>query len=810
MLKLLVVLQEKAKVKFRLYNQIYLAMANLINRVSAFPERFKNWFKGLKLWLRALLIAFFTFTIVFLCIDLIFPVKTSIPYSRQIVSAEGKLLNAALSSDQQWRMKVEVNEVNPLLLKTLIFKEDRWFRFHPGVNPVALLRALWQNMSKGERVSGASTITMQVVRMLEPRKRTIVSKFIECVRAMQLELHYSKNEILGFYINLLPYGGNIQGIKAASFLYFEQEPQALSLAQIVTLAIIPNDPKHLRLGIHNQRIVKERNFWLAKLGGEGIFDTQALSDALSESLDARRCDAPRQIPHLARLLSVQYPEKPVISCTIIPGIQDFVENTVRNEVNMYRGMGVGNAAVVIINNRNHTLAAYIGSAGFNENQFQGQVDGASSLRSPGSALKPFLFALAMDRGLITPKTMMQDIPQNFNGYRPMNYDEIFRGRLTATQALALSLNIPAVDLMNKVGVELFNEKMSRGGLKWIGQRKKTLGLSVILGGCGVTLTELTCLYSSLANAGIKYPLRFTNDDTENLPDTLFSQASSWMISEILTGLKRPDLPNSFDNSVNLPHIAWKTGTSYGRRDAWSFGYSPDYTVGVWVGNFDGTGVPELSGADFATPLLFKIFNYLTFNQKPNWFKRPASLDFRLVCSESGLPPGEKCTNLVIDDFIPAVSANRKCDHQIPVFVNEIKDVSYCTSCLPQAGYQTVYYPNLSPGLIAFYEEEQIPYQKIPQHNSLCNRVYHNDSPIITSLTDGKEYILYSAAKQQLQLAFTATSDVNKVYWYINDKFYKEAAHGEKIFFTPEAGMIKISCSDDKGRNSDIVVKVSFM
>ncbi len=773
-------------------------------------KQFNAWFRNLSRFVKRLSVALVACITFFFVIDIIFPVHTQIPYSQLILSNDHKLLNASLSSDQQWRMKTEIKEVNPLLIKTIIAKEDRWFRFHPGINPVAITRALWQNIRTGKRVSGASTITMQVVRMLEPRKRTIGSKIVECFRALQLEVHHSKNEILELYLNLLPYGGNIQGVKAASFLYFGQEPQALSLAQIVTLAIIPNDPNHQRLGINNSRIVIERNFWLRELSTKGIFNKAALEDALLEPLTAKRFDAPKQIPHLARMLSNIYPEKPVIKTFIDPRMQDFIENTLSNEVNAYRGMGVGNAAVVMIDNRKHEVVAYVGSAGFMENQFQGQVDGASALRSPGSALKPFLYALAMDRGLITPKTILQDIPQNFNGYRPQNYDETFRGRITASQALALSLNVPAVDLANRVGVDLFNEKLSRGGLKWIGERKKTLGLSVILGGCGVTLTQLTNLYSCLASSGIKYPLLFTPDDAPQTPDTLFSEQSAWMIHEILTGLKRPDLPNNFENSVNLPHIAWKTGTSYGRRDAWSFGYNPDYTVGVWVGNFDGSGIPELSGADFATPILFKIFNFLTYNQKPEWFKRPAGLDFRLVCSESGLPPGESCTNIVMDDYIPAVSPNRKCDHLVPVFVNESGSISYCRSCLPQAGYRTDYYPNLSPGLIAFYEEEQIPYRKIPSHNPLCNRVYHNDRPVITSLSDAKEYILYAAAKQQLQLAFTATSDVNKVYWYINDKFYKEALRGQKLFFTPDAGLIKISCSDDKGRNTDIQVKVSFM
>lgn len=748
--------------------------------------------------------------VLFLVTELIFPVQTKINYSQLILSNDQKLLNASLSSDQQWRMKAGIQELNPLLVKTLIFKEDRWFRLHPGVNPVSLLRALWQNIHSGKRVSGASTITMQVVRMLEPRKRTVFNKCIECFKALQLEYHFSKNEILELYINLLPYSGNIQGIKAASFLYFGQEPQALSLAQVVTLAIIPNNPNSLRLGINNERIVEERNLWLRKLNKKGVFDKPSMLDALLEPLAAKRLDAPKQIPHLARMLARNFPDEPLVSTFINPRFQDFVENILSNQVKMYRGMGVGNAAVVLVDNRKHAVVAYAGSAGFAESRYQGQVDGASSLRSPGSALKPFLYALAMDRGLITPKTMLQDIPQNFNGYRPLNYDETFRGRLSASQALALSLNVPAVDLANRVGVGLFNEKLSRGGLGWIATRQKSLGLSIVLGGCGVTLTELTKLYSCLANAGINYPLRFAASDANPAADTLFSPQSVWMINEILTGLKRPDLPNNFDNSVNLPHIAWKTGTSYGRRDAWAVGYNPDFTVGVWVGNFDGTGVPELSGADFATPILFNIFNFITYNHKPTWFKRPTGLDFRLVCSESGLPPGEMCTNLVMDDYIPAVSPNRKCDHLIPVFTNETGKMSYCRSCLPTAGYRTGYFPNLSPGLIAFYEEEQIPYSKIPLHNPLCNRVYHSDNPIITSLSDGKEYILYASAKQQLQLAFTANADVGRVFWYINDKFYKEAKSGQKLFFTPTPGIVKISCSDDKGRNTDIQVKVSCL
>ncbi len=759
---------------------------------------------------RGVLLSFLGLFILFILADILFPLKTGVQYSQLILDKEDKLLHAFLSKDDKWRMYCRTDEISPLLVRTIISKEDRWFRYHPGVNPAAVLRAAWQNGRRGERVSGASTLTMQVVRLLDPKPRTFRNKILEMFRALQLEFHHSKDEILTLYLNLLPYGGNIEGIKAASWLYFGQPPQALSPAQVVTLAIIPNNPKHLRLGIQNERIVKERNIWLQRLFVEGLFSRQELADALAEPLTAQRREAPAFAPHFSLQLQRLYPSETVIRSFIDRKLQDNLENELQAEVQRLRGQGITNAAVVIVNNRTHAVEAYSGSAGFGETWYLGQVDGADALRSPGSALKPFLYALAMDRGLLTPKTMLSDIPLNFNGYRPQNYDQTFRGRVTAGDALALSLNLPAVDLANKMGVDYFIDLLSKGGLQWIEKRKSKLGLSVVLGGCGVTLTELTGLYTSLANQGLHFPLEFRRTGKKAVPDTLFSPEACWLITDILTGLKRPDLPNNFESSIHFPHIAWKTGTSYGRRDAWSFGYNPEYSVGVWVGNFDGTGVPELSGSEFAAPLLFRVFNMLTYNSQPGWFARPKGLDFRLVCPESGLPPGEFCEGRLMDYYIPAVSSNRKCTHLVPVFTDPSGTLSYCRYCLPQAGYRTEYYPNLQPELIAFFEEEHIPFRRIPQHNPGCNRVSRDNDPKITSLADGKEYILYSEASRELQLACAPSADVSIVYWYINNKFLRSAGTSEKIFFKPAAGLTKISCSDDKGRNTDITVKVTFL
>jgi penicillin-binding protein 1C len=786
-----------------LFRKIILSSANARNTIII-------GIKTLPKWVRIILIVSVVSIFLFLLTDLVFPFRPDVKYSQLVLDRNDQVMHAFLSDDQKWRMRCRIDEVNPLLVKTIIYKEDKWFRYHPGINPIAIIRAAWQNSSRGRRVSGASTITMQVVRLLEPRSRTYLNKFLEILRAVQLEWHYSKNEILSLYLNLLPYGGNIEGIKAASYLYFGQKPQALSPAQVVTLAIIPNNPNHLCLGVNNDRIVAERNSWLGKLTGSGLFPKEQLSDAITEPLNITRLAAPKGLPHYSLLLKRKYPTCIELKTSIDPRVQENVEDFISSEVARLRPNGISNAAVVVINNHTREIVAYAGSAGFDEIGYQGQVDGAVSLRSPGSALKPFLYAMAIDHGLITPRTMLTDISANFNGYRPHNYDETYRGLLPASQALALSLNVPSVDLANRMGIDLFINKLSQGGLRWIESRKKNLGLSVVLGGCGVTLTELTSLYTTLANGGLHYPLEFIKDNEDGKADTLFSPEASWLITDMLTNLKRPDLPNNFESSIHLPHIAWKTGTSYGRRDAWSIGYNPDYTVGVWVGNFDGTGTADLSGSESATPLMFRIFTILTFNRQAKWFVQPKGLDFRLVCSESGLPPNDFCENLVMDYYIPSISPNRKCNHLVEVFTDPAGTVSYCRSCLPESGYRSEYYPNLSPGLISFYDQEQIPFKRIPPHNPSCNRVYKDENPSIASLDDDKEYILYAASHQQLQLACTASADVTRVYWYIENKFFKSATVNEKLFFTPSAGTIKISCCDDKGRNTDIYIRVSFI
>ena len=439
--------------------------------------------------------------LVFISLDFLFPVNIMVPYSTLITARDGSMLHAFLSRDDKWRMYAELDEITPTLRDAILFKEDKYFYYHPGFNPVAMLRAATRNLLTGRRTSGASTITMQTVRLLEPRNRTYASKFIELFRAVQLELHYSKDEILQLYLNLLPYGGNIEGLKSASLLYFGKLPVLLSLAELTTLTIIPNRPSSLRLGVHNELVRQERNRWLTRFGQANLFDERTIQDAKNEPLEAYRREAPQRAPHLAYRLRAENPNAPIVHATLNPTMQATAEQLVERYANRIRAFNIHNAAVLIVDNRSREVVAYVGSADFTNSFDGGQVDGIRAVRSPGSALKPILYGLAFDAGVITPKTKLTDVPTNFGGYEPDNYDRRFNGPVTAEFALANSLNIPAVALLKEMGTSTLVTTLQKARFLAIKRQAKELGLSMILGGCGVTLEEMTRLYVGLANGG---------------------------------------------------------------------------------------------------------------------------------------------------------------------------------------------------------------------------------------------------------------------------------------------------------------------
>ncbi len=757
---------------------------------------------------------YFTFLfgpiLTFYILNTLYPLRINIDYSRVVYAKDSTVIHAFLNDDDKWRMKTELDEIIPGLKSAIINKEDKWFNHHYGVDPFALSRALFNNVIYGKTTSGASTITMQVARLLEPKARTYANKFVEIFRAVQLEYNYSKEEILQMYLNLVPYGGNIEGVKSASVLYFNKLPDRLSPAEITTLAIIPNRPTSLRLGYANQYVKDERNRWLRKFGKEGVFTDDQVKTALDEPLEAYRRESPKIAPQYAWRIRKNYPDDINIYTNLDLNIQDKVQKIAYNYIQRQKTFGIYNTAVLVVDNRTQKVVAYLGSPDVKDAEHFGQVDGVQSIRSPGSTLKPLAYALGLDMGVLTPKTVLTDVSTDFGDYTPKNFNEEFNGTVTVEEALSFSLNVPAVKVIDMVGVKPFVDKLRNIGFEQIDRDKDKLGLSVVLGGCGVSLDELVGMYSCFANRGYYSQLSWIAADTGHNVNPIISEAAAYMITDILTKPERPDLPNNYSSSYHLPKVAWKTGTSYGRKDAWSIGYNNHYTIGVWIGNFSGDGVRELTGSTRATPLLFEIFNTIDYNSDAGWYAMPKEAELRYVCEETGLIPNHFCENQIIDMYLPGISNNRKCQHMKEVFISHDEKHSYCTSCLPEAGYKKALFPNYPPELITYFEEENIGYTTIPRHYKLCPRIFEEDAPVITSPSNSKEYIVEKEDPSQIMLSCHTHNEVKKVFWYINDKFYKSCEATEKIFFTPKAGRLKISCSDDQGRNSDIVITVSYM
>ena len=721
-------------------------------------------------------------------------------------------------------MKTNLDEISPLLRQTIVAKEDKYFFYHPGINPVAIGKAAVKNIFRMKRSAGASTITMQVARALEPKSRTYISKLLEVFRALQLEWKYSKSEILQLYLNIVPYGGNIEGVKSASILYFKKNPDHLSLAEITALSIIPNRPSSLIIGRNNDLIVQERNRWLRKFSNDQVFTSKQIEDALQEPLTASRGSVPKMIPQLAYKLKKQGGD--IIRTNIETNTQLKVEKLISDYSRNLSLKNIRNASVIIINNQTHEVISYVGSANFYDTIDGGQVNGASAIRQPGSTLKPLLFGLCIDEGLLTPKAVINDVAVSYDGYAPENYDKQFNGYVTMEYALEHSLNIPAVKALGMLGKDQFIQKLAQCDFTQIKKDQKKLGLSMILGGCGTSLEELTGLYTIFANEG-KFVKPATinsrpsttaqNKIASDRPGfthasgiTILSPAATFMINETLSKVNRPDFPLNWQSTERMPKIAWKTGTSYGRRDAWSIGYNKHYTVGVWVGNFSGLGIPEISGANVATPLLFKIFNTIDYDSDQDWFEQPKSCDSRIVCSETGLLPRDHCIHTVMDYFIPLVSNTQTCNNIQEVMISPEEKISFCKSCMPDAGYKKKMYKIISPDMQAYFEERNIAYQKVPTHNPDCEKIFREGAPAITSPRNGSEYLISKKNPEALQLSINTGNDVTKVYWYINNRFYKASDAKTKQFFIPDEGPVKISCTDDKGRNRDIWIQVRYV
>lgn len=592
------------------------------------PGKYRRW--------RAAVVAGLLLVLLLDWLDREFPLP--LPHDRRpsviVTARDGTPLRAFASENGVWRYPVTPEQVSPLYLQALIGYEDRYFWRHPGVNPVALIRAAGQRIRHGHIVSGGSTLSMQVARILEPQPRTALGKARQMLRALQLEWHLPKRDILALYLNYAPFGGTIEGVEAASWAYLGKPSSQLSHAEAALLAVLPQSPSRLRPDRQADAARRARDKVLTRLAWEKIWSQREIRDAMIEPVVSRRLHTPMLSPLLAQRMRRANPALTQIRSTIDADLQQLLEERVTSYFTHLPPRS--SAALLVVDNRTMEARAYVGSLQFADQDSLGHVDMVRATRSPGSTLKPFLYGLALDDGLIHSESLLLDAPQSFGDYRPANFEPTFNGPVSAADALRLSLNVPAVDLLDRLGPERFAARLAHAGmtLKFPAGGKPNLAL--ILGGTGVSLEQLVGAYVALNREGLSGSVKYTPDRPAG-ERRLLSPGAAWIIRDILEHHAQDGLREDTFDTGNRARIAWKTGTSYGFRDAWALGSTAQYTVGVWVGRPDGTPMPGQYGAITALPLMFQVINSLPKNGAVIADHVPAQVHAEKICWPLGLP-----------------------------------------------------------------------------------------------------------------------------------------------------------------------------
>jgi penicillin-binding protein 1C len=616
---------------------------------------------GLKAVLASLLLATAA-----MLLDLAFPLPLprALDAGAVVLARDGTPLRAFADRGGIWRYPVGVDQVSPLYLQSLLNYEDRWFWYHGGINPIALLRAGSQWLRNRRVVSGGSTLTMQVARILDPHSRTPWGKLKQLARAIQLEVHLSKREILAIYLNRAPFGGTVEGVEAASWAYLGKPAARLSHAEAALLTVLPQSPSRLRPDREPERARAARDKVLTRMAKLALWSQEDVRDAREEPVVARSLQPPKHASLLAQRLRDANPNRARIDSTIDIELQRALENRVAAYFSDLPERT--SAALLVVDNATLEARAYVGSVEFADKPRLGHVDMVKAWRSPGSTLKPFLYGLALDDGLIHSESLLIDAPQAFGDYRPGNFDMAFNGPVGAAEALRLSLNVPAVDLLDRVGPSRFSARLANAGidLKWPAGGMPNLAM--ILGGTGARLEDLVGAYSALNRQGIAGRVRY-QPDAPRVERLLLSPGAAWIIRATLEANPRPgNIADTF-NQRGRPRVAWKTGTSYGYRDAWALGGTHRYSVGVWVGRPDGTPLPGQYGAVTALPLLFEVIDSLPAHRGDGAPQPPPkNVEEIDVCWPLGLPPDPQAPQLcrkrlkawTLDSVVPPTFAER--------------------------------------------------------------------------------------------------------------------------------------------------------
>ncbi|MBK3479144.1 peptidoglycan glycosyltransferase PbpC [Pseudomonas sp. MF6751] len=737
--------------------------------------------------------------------------------ARVVLAEDGTPLWRFADANGVWRYPVQTREVSPYYLDALLTYEDRWFYQHPGVNPLALVRATWQNLSGARVVSGGSTLSMQVARLLDPHSRTLHGKLRQLWRTAQLEWHLSKDEILNLYLNRAPFGGTLQGVAAASWAYLGKSPSQLTHAEAALLAVLPQAPSRLRPDRHPQRAQQARDKVLRRLAEFQVWPQSAVDEALEEPLLL----APRLEPSLAPLLArrLNRPDSPpLIRTTLDATLQRRLEDLLLGW--RARLPEHTSAAILVVEEESMAVRAYLGSVDINDTKRFGHVDMISALRSPGSTLKPFLYGMALDDGLIHSESLLQDVPRRYGDYRPGNFSMGFTGAVPASTALSSSLNLPAVQLLEAYGPKRFAAQMRIGGMPLALPALAEPNLALILGGAGSRLEELVSGYSALARDGKSASLRLQPDDTLR-ERPLLSPGAAWIVRRILSGQARPDRDPRAE-LVQRPVLAWKTGTSYGFRDAWAIGVGPRYLIGVWIGRPDGTPVPGQFGLASAAPLMLQVHDVLTNRDSQRGISAPvkpvpANIGVAAICWPLGQPMSRSDPNCrrqrfawTLDNTTPPTL--QALDQPLSVGLMESIWVN------PKGLRVDAHCPGATPKNIALWPAPLEPWlprierreARIPAPDPDCPPpALAAASPLsIVGVREGDQLRLPAASQQALRLKISALGGSGRLWWFLNGAPLGDSANQDSINASFERlGRYQLSVLDEAGQTARLEFSV---
>lgn len=713
-----------------------------------------------------------------------------VPYSTVVADRHGELLGARIASDGQWRFPSR-HTVPEKIRVCLTEFEDRHFYRHWGVNPLAIGRAAVQNLKQKRIVSGGSTLTMQTVRLARSRPRTFGEKFIEMIWATRLEFRYSKEKILALYVSHAPFGGNVVGLDAAAWRYYGHPAEELSWAEAATLAVLPNAPAMVHLSKSRQLLLDKRNRLLSRLHEKGILDASSYELALSEPLPREPLPLPQTAPHL---VSRFYKERngEYVRSTIDKGMQTQAESIVERWSKEFTRSDIRNMAILVIDLPSNRPVIYCGNVHLHPGQPGNQVDVIRSPRSTGSILKPFLYYAMLQEGSLLPHTLLPDVPVNINGFTPRNFSLQFEGAVPASEAIARSLNIPSVTMLQRYGVPKFHSFLKQAGLTTLNKPSSHYGLSLILGGAEATLWDVTRAYAAMGRSLT----------VEEHP--LFSRGAVWQTFEALKEVNRPE-EIDWRSIPSMQTIAWKTGTSYGFRDAWAVGVTPRYAVGVWVGNATGEGKPGLVGARTAGPVLFDVFNILP---AARWFERPAGeLIEAEVCRRSGHLKGRFCEEADTLLILPAGLKTEACPYHHPVTLTADGSHRIYENC---ADTEPVIQENrftLPPVWEWYYKQHHPEYKPLPPFKPGCGEDNRLPMQFIYPTMNARVYLPKQMDGSQGQMTFELVHSQPDatVYWHLDNAYLTRTQDFHKISLLPTVGKHAMTAVDDEGNT----VSVSF-